>query len=753
MAEQELDKIEGVIKSLIYKNGENGWTVARVELNDGETLVITGAMPYLGVGESICAYGSYVTHQEYGPQFSIEAYERILPATENGILDYLCSKTVKGIGPKTALALVEKFGTRTFEVLAGDPDCFAGLPGLSPKKARGIHQNFLQNNAMRQLLEFFTVNNFPMYCAAGAYTLYGEYAVKMLTEDPYLLCDERFGVDFYRVDEAAEGLGIDQCSPVRLRAAVVYELTFNLQSGHCFIPRDKLIDATARLCHAEQEEIEAQLLWLLERETVILEEISGKPVVYLAHLHRDENAVARDVSALLAMVLVAPKNMDKLILQAEKTHDIKYAEKQKQALKLCFTSAISLITGGPGTGKTTAILGIISMLKAYGLSVLLCAPTGRAAKKMTELCGEEAKTLHRLLEATYSKEAGIMKFKRNQDNPLKADVIIVDEASMIDISLASSLLSALQSHTRIIFIGDADQLPPVWAGSVFADLLSCDFIPSVKLTEIFRQAQGSEIIMNAHKINSGVVPELYKNVGDFYFSSCHTAEDTVSEVATLVSKRIPAKFGIDPQNIQVICPTRQQMCGTQSMNKLLQEYLNPAEENKAEVRSQTGVFRVGDRVMQVKNNYDILWQSYKTAEIGTGIFNGDTGVIMLIDKQEKIIAVRFDDRDAAYAFDDLFQLEPAYAITAHKSQGSEYEAVILPIFTAPERLLTRNILYTAATRAKKLLIIVGRAETIKKMVETNHKNRRYGALKFRLRERFDERQPSKAAKLACNEDS
>lgn len=725
--------MEGTVETLIYKNDDSGWAVARVETDHGE-VVITGQMPYLGAGESIVAYGHHVTHPEYGPQFNVETYERVLPSTAAGIYEYLASRTVKGIGPKTAMAIVERFGDQTFEVLASMPEQLAQVKGITSKKAREIQQSFLQNNAMRALLDFFVRWGLPMWCAAGVYKVYGQYAAQMIQEDPYLLCGDRFGLDFYQVDDAAARMGIDAQSPVRLRAAVLYELTFNLQSGHCFIPRHKLIQATAQLCGAEPAEVEGQLDELIEKQQVVEEEIQGQAMDYLENLFRDENTVAREVIRLLSMHLEPPRSLEKLIRQAQRDHGIDYADKQKQAMALCFQSAIALITGGPGTGKTTAVLGILSMLRSYGLSVALCAPTGRAAKKMSELCGEEAKTLHRMLEAAFSPEEGRIQFKRGPENPIAADVIIVDEASMLDLSLAASLLRAMKPHTRLVLIGDADQLPPVWAGSVFADLLACDFIPQVRLTEIFRQAQNSQIVMNAHRINQGEMPVLGQKEGDFYFAAAATPEQTVETVASLVARRIPKAFGIEPQNIQVVCPTRQQMCGTVSLNQILQASLNPPGPGKPEVRCGLYQFRLGDRVMQVKNNYDILWQSSSTAEVGAGIFNGDTGVITLIDRAERVLVVRYDDdKDAAYSFDDLFQLEPAYAITAHKAQGSEYEAVIIPVFQAPARLLTRSILYTAVTRAKRLLVLVGQVSIVQQMVETNQKNRRYSALKHRLR--------------------
>lgn len=735
--ERELEKIQGVVDTLIYKNDDSGWAVARVDLGVGEELVITGVMPYLGAGESIVAYGNYVTHPEYGPQFSVLSYERLLPSTAQGIYDYLASRTVKGIGPKTAMAIVEKFGEDTFDVLASQPELLETVRGISPRKAREIQQNFLQQNAMRALLQFFTESGLPMWCAAGVYKVYGAYAEQTLREDPYLLCQERFGLDFGQVDEAARHMGMDPLSPVRLRAAILYELTFNLQSGHCFIPRKKLLTATASLCDAGEEDVEDQLEELLQRQQVVGEDIRSQPMVYLATLFRQENTVAREAVRLLSMHLEAPRNLEKMIARTEKEQGMAYAEKQKEAMGLCFHGALSLITGGPGTGKTTAVQGLLSLLDQNGLTVFLCAPTGRAAKKLSEVCHREAKTLHRMLEAAFSPEEGVMRFKRNKDNPLPADVIVVDEASMLDISLTASLLEAMKPHTRLVLIGDADQLPPVWAGSVFSDLLACDFVPKVHLTEIFRQAQNSQIVMNAHRINRGEMPELRLTQGDFYFSAASAPEQAVETVASLVSSRIPGHFGIDPQNIQVVCPTRQQMCGTVSLNRILQQRLNPPGEGKAEVRHGPYVLRLGDRVMQVRNNYDILWQSAATAEVGAGVFNGDTGIITYIDRSERVMVVRFDDREAAYSFDDLYQLEPAYAITAHKAQGSEYEVVIVPVFQAPARLLNRSILYTAVTRAKRLLVLVGRQSVVEQMVESNQKNRRYSALKYRLRSYYE----------------
>lgn len=732
--EKELDTLEGVVEDIIFKNDENGYTVARVELDDGGAITIVGAMPFLGAGEHISATGTYTVHPQHGPQFQVENYLREMPADEAGIYAYLASRTVKGIGPKTAKLIVDRFGMESFDVLAEMPHRLAEIRGITYEKAKTIQQEFLRLNSMRMLLEFLVTYRLPTHFASGLLAAYGDHAAEMVERDPYLLCEDPYLLDFAQADELAiVSLGIPEDSALRLEAGLLYVLTFNLQAGHTFVPRDKLLPAAARLLGWTEEELEEHLENLIRKEKVKEDLWRGRTVIYLEYIWRQETYVAREICRLKEMPLKAPPDLEKNLKKLEARQGLEYAEKQRQAICLPFTSGVSLVTGGPGTGKTTALLTMIALLNNYGLRTLLAAPTGRAAKRMSQLCDQEAKTIHRLLEPMFDK-AGNLRFKKNRNDPLQADVIIVDEASMLELSLAASLLEAMPFHGRLVLVGDADQLPPVGAGSFFADLLGVEALPRVRLTEIFRQAQGSDIVLNAHQFNQGQLPQLRKNDGDFYFSVSRSAEHTVDNVVSLMTQRIPNHFGIPQSEIQVICPSRQGMCGTEHLNCLLQSALNPPAEDKGETRFGETVFRTGDRVMQIRNNYDRIWKRLEPAETGTGVYNGDTGIIVLIDRNARLMIVRFDDREADYEFDDLGELEHAYAITAHKSQGSEYAAVVIPVFSAPQRLLSRNLLYTAVTRAKRLLVMVGREEMVQQMVDTPNATRRYSALKARVKE-------------------
>ncbi len=731
--EKTMDTLEGVVEDIIYKNDENGYTVARVELDDGGAITIVGAMPFLGAGEHISATGTYTVHPQHGPQFQVENYLREMPAEEEGIYAYLASRTVKGIGPKTAKAIVDRFGTESFDVLAEMPHRLAEIRGITLEKAKAIQQEFLRLNAMRLLLEFLVQYRLPTYFAAGLVSAYGDHAVEMVEKDPYLLCEDPYLLDFAQADQVAASLGIAADSELRLQAGILFVLTYNLQSGHTFLPEDKLMATAARLLDWQADSLYSHLHTLAEKQKVVCEPVKGRDVVYLQHIHRQESYVAEEVCRLALRKLQPPPDLDKNLARIEQRQHMDYAVLQRAAICAPFSSAISLITGGPGTGKTTALMTMIDLLQNYGLRTLLCAPTGRAAKRMSQLCNQEAKTIHRLLEPMFDK-AGNLRFKKNKTDPLQADVIIVDEASMLELSLAASLLEALPLHGRLVLVGDADQLPPVGAGSFFADLLAVEALPRVRLTEIFRQARDSDIILNAHTFNQGQMPVLRKNNRDFYFSVSRSAESTVDSVVSLMTQRIPGHFGIPQQEIQVICPSRQGPCGTENLNRLLQQALNPPADDKGETRFGEVTFRAGDRVMQIRNNYDRIWQRLEPAEAGTGIYNGDTGTIVLCDRNARMLIVRFDDREADYSFDDLSELEHAYAITAHKSQGSEYAAVVIPVFSAPQRLLSRNLLYTAVTRAKRLLVMAGREEMVRQMVDTPNASRRYSALKWRVRE-------------------
>lgn len=706
--------------------------MARAALDDGDEIVITGTMPFLGAGEQITAQGVYMNHPKHGPQFAVSSYTREMPTSVSGIYEYLASGTIKGIGAKTARAIVTAFGAETFDVLANTPEELTRIRGISQPKAREMGESFRRLNTMKMIMDFLARYKLPPHISAALFRVYGTASLELLKSNPYVLCEKGFDVDFYEIDRVAADMGFSRDCLERLEAGLLYELSFNAENGHAFIPEDKLVEATASLCEIDEALLFEPLEDLLEKRRIIHDIVKGHDVCYLDYLYRCETFIADEVRRLQVMQVVPPSNLDRLIARTEQTHGIQYGEGQKAAVRMCFENGLSLLTGGPGTGKTTTLLCILELLEANGLRFMLAAPTGRAAKRMSELSGREARTLHRMLESVFDANQGTVAFRRDRNNPLDTDVIIVDEASMLDLMLASSLLDAMKPHARLILIGDADQLPPMGPGSFFSELLGCPDIAKTRLTEIFRQAQDSDIVVNSHRINRGEMPQLMKNDRDFYFARARSAESTASAVLTLICERIPLKFGIQPEDVQVICPSRQLACGTTALNALLQQRLNPPAPDKGEVAFGSVIFRTGDRVMQIKNNYDLLWRRLDAAEVGTGVFNGDTGVIVHIDPAARVLVVRYDDREADYTFDEINQLEHAYAITVHKSQGSEYPAVVMPIFTAPQRLLTRSMLYTAVTRAKKLLVIAGREDVVARMVETNRKNRRFSALKLRV---------------------
>ncbi len=730
--DKELAHIEGRVDQIIYRSDESGYVVARALLSDGEETVVVGTMPFLGAGEWIAADGEFVSHPKHGPQFSVVSYTRKMPDTVSGIYEYLSSGTIKGIGPRTAKAIVTAFGTDAFDILSGDPQQLTCIRGISLQKALEMSESFLRQNTMRMIMDRLASLELPAYLAASLFRTYGSVSLELLERDPYALCERGFDVDFRTVDRAALEMGFAKDSPERLRAGLLFELSFNAENGHAFIPQDKLLEATAELCESAEEDLFDCLEDLIERKKIIPDVVRGHDVCYLEHLYRCETFICEEVKRLCAMTVVPPPNIDALIERTERAHGITYGEGQRAAVRTCFESGLTLITGGPGTGKTTALLCLLELLEANGLAYMLAAPTGRAAKRMSEITGREARTLHRMLEAVFDPAQGSAGFRRDRQNPLNADVIVVDEASMLDLLLASSLLDAMKPHARLVLIGDADQLPPMGPGSFFAELLACPDIPQTRLTEIFRQARGSRIVLNSHRINAGEAIPLRDNEGDFFFAPARSAESTAASVRALITERIPLRFDIMPEDVQVICPSRQLACGTTSLNAMLQQYLNPPSPEKQEVRFGNVTFRTGDRVMQIKNNYDMMWRRADSAEVGTGVFNGDTGVIAYLDPAARVLVVRYDDREADYTFDELNQLEHAYAITVHKSQGSEYPAVILPLFAAPQRLLTRSMLYTAVTRAKRLLVVVGREELVQQMLETNRRNRRVSALRMRI---------------------
>ena len=655
-----------------------------------------------------------------------------MPQTAREILGYLSGRVIKGIGPKMAARIVERFGDQTLLVMEREPLRLAEVAGISREKARTIGEEFSQRMGMRQLMEFFALHHLPAELAVRCYKLYGESTVELLYDDPYLLMDEGLEAPFGAVDRFAIELGVAGDDPRRVEAGILFELNYNLTAGHSFLPEDKLIGATAQLLSVETDTVREGMARLLEADRLVRETLAGIQVVYLPALHEAERFCSETLLRFAKRSFPEPANLDRMIRNVARESGITYSEEQTRAIRVAASSGVLLITGGPGTGKTTILNGILSLFGQMQLRCVLAAPTGRAAKRLTEVTGEDASTIHRLLEAGIDPNTGMMFFARDEENPLKADAVIIDEMSMVDVQLLHSLLRAVPEGKRLILGGDPDQLPPVGPGFPFSDMLRSGQLPTARLTEIFRQAQQSLIVMNAHRVNQGVLPELKVTSSDFFFMRRQNEEGVTQLIRDLCTTRLPKNMGIAPDQIQVLSPTRKGGVGTVNLNKLLQASLNPSAPQKRERQFGDFIFREGDRVMQIRNNYDIMWKATDGSAVGTGIFNGDVGTISAINPAEETLRVVFDDREADYDFTQLGELEPAYAMTVHKSQGSEYRCVILVCWNGSPYLLSRSVLYTAITRARELLIIVGREETVAVMTENAKKNRRYSGLKLRL---------------------
>ena len=731
--EQELEILQGAVSAVVYQNYENGYAVLRLNLGGGQTVTVVGTIPLPAVGERLMVTGKWSTHSNYGRQFEAEFLERLMPQTSVEILNYLSSRVIKGIGPRTASRIVEMFGDQTLAIMEREPERLSEVPGISREKARKIGEEFKLHVGIRQIMEFFALHHLSAELAVQVYKRYGDSTMELLYDDPYLLMDEELNASFGAVDQFAISLGVAGDDPRRVEAGTLFELSYNLTGGHCFLPEEKLIAATARLLQLESDEpVKQGIARLLEADRLVRERLAGITVIYLPELHEAETECTRMLLDFAGHSFPEPRGLDRQIQAIAKESGIEYSEEQTQAIREAATSGLLLITGGPGTGKTTILRGILELLGQNQLRCLLAAPTGRAAKRLTEVTGEDASTIHRLLEAGIDPATGKMFFARDAENPLKCDAVIVDEMSMVDVSLLYSLLQAIPTGKRLILVGDPDQLPPVGPGFPFGDMLRSGSLPTVRLTEIFRQAQKSLIVMNAHRVNQGEMPDLKCVSSDFFFMRRTSEEAVCALIRDLCATRLPQKMGIPTDQIQVLSPTRKGAVGTVNLNRLLQAALNPQSPDKKERSYGDYQFREGDRVMQIRNNYDILWKKADGSAVGAGIFNGDVGRIQTIDPASETLTVLFDDRVAEYDFTQLGELEPAYAMTVHKSQGSEYRAVILTAWNGSPYLLSRSILYTAITRARELLIIVGREETVGVMVENARRNRRYSGLKLRL---------------------
>lgn len=725
----DINTLSGSVERVIYMNEDNGYTILDMSLDTNEIVTAVGIMPYVGEGESITVYGKWVHNPKYGRQFSVEQYEKIMPADSSSILRYLASGAVKGIGPKTALRIVEKYGEETFDVIENHCEWLSEISGISSKKAIEIGENFRRGAGMRSTMMFFR-EHFGAALTMRIYKKWGSASVDTVKDNPYLLCEEVDGIGFEKADAIAQELGFSKSGSERIQSGIVYIMRYRIaKDGHVCLPEERLIMSAAKLLETSPENISGGISELIRQDKLRRVTYDGTRFIYDRYSYDNEKYIASTLLSIdKSCIPVDSRDIDSFILREERRNGIEYAPLQKKAIKASLQSGVMILTGGPGTGKTTVVKALIGIFESMGLDVALAAPTGRAANRMSETTSREAKTIHRLLEMGYSDGGEKADFGRDEKYPLDEEVIIIDEASMIDQQLMVSLLKAIKHGARIIIIGDSDQLPSVGAGNILRDITDSERFSTIRLNEIFRQAKQSLIIMNAHAINEGEMPSLDIKDKDFFFLPRKSEADVAFTVSDLYKNRLPRSYGKDTvNNIQVISPSRKGESGTENLNMLLQNALNPSAFGKKEYRYRQTVFREGDRVMQTKNNYEIEWER-ENGKRGSGIFNGDIGTISNIDFAEQSMDVTFDERLVRYDFSGLEELEHAYAITVHKSQGSEYPIVIIPVFNAPEMLLTRNMLYTAVTRASKMVILVGLEETIKRMVKNNRQVMRYTGL-------------------------
>lgn len=727
-----MPKFKGVVEDIVFRNDQNGWTVAAIQMEGSGRISAVGIMPFLSTGEHVIFDGELVEHRDYGQQIKVTGYESTRPETKSGVEKYLASGLIKGVGPATAKLIVKYFGARALDVLESEPDRLVEVEGIGPKRAAMIAESFAMHNDMRNTIMFLQDYGLSPNLSMKIYRTFGGATENVLRSNPYRLVDEISGVGFKTADEIAMSMGFSPNSEFRLRSGVKYVLSEAANgAGHMFLPAQVLLDQASRILGAEIEVVENIIKSLCLSEELVIEKVGETLAVYLPHLYSAECESARLM--LRQRKSIKPARMkEKAILEQiaayEASEGVTLCEQQREAAMAAVQEGVCIITGGPGTGKTTSINLIIRLMRAMG-EVELCAPTGRAAKRMSEATGCLARTIHRLLEYNGENQG----FARDEDDPLDADVVIVDEVSMVDIFLLKSLLCALRPGTRLILVGDADQLPSVGAGNVLRDLIASETVRVVCLTEIFRQAQQSNIVVNAHRINHGQYPVIQNRNTDFFLERRETPHQAVESVVALVRTRLPKYMNLDSlREIQVMAPMKRGDVGVYNLNKMLQEALNPASRGLPELIRGDHTFREGDKVMQVRNNYDLAWT--RSDETGEGVFNGDIGYIVAVDPRDRALTVAFDDgRVADYDETVLEDLELAYCMSVHKSQGSEFDAVVLPLISGPPMLMTRNLLYTAVTRAKRLVVVVGRENCVQAMVDNNHIMQRYSALDWRLR--------------------
>ena len=727
---EELTTREGTVQSVIFQNEENGYTVLRLVTEEGELITVVGCIPCAAPGEHLGVSGTWETHPQHGTQLRAEEVERRLPEDAEELISYLGSGICKGLGPATARRLVERFGAETAEVISSQPEKLSLIKGITARRAMEISESFRRHMGLRRLMAFLAQYGLPPVLAIRLRQIYGDGALDAIRRDPYLLSADAGGLPFSAADEIAMSMGFSARSPERLRSALLFELSHNEGNGHVFLPRPKLLAATAQLL-GDEDGVEEALDTLIDEGKVSSETVANVEACYLLRLHEAEDYACRKLRNLLSATADVSSRAGKTVDEIEAAQGITYAPLQRKAVELAAEHGVLILTGGPGTGKTTTVRGIVSLFERMGLAIVLAAPTGRAAQRLGELTGREAQTVHRLLGMSWNEATHEVTFTKGEKEPLEADAVIVDEMSMVDLPLFAALLRALRPGTRLVMVGDADQLPSVGAGNVFSDLIRSGKVETVFLREVFRQAERSAIIRNAHAVNAGEPPRLQNDQGDFYFLCRRDAQRAVSTVVELCQSRLPEKMGIPVGDIQVLTPTRKGPAGTENLNRLLQEALNPAKPGQPEIRWGERIFRPGDRVMQTRNDYDILWEK-EDGTVGSGVFNGDVGRIQAIDPAGEWLAILYEDRKALYSLEMLSEIDLAYAQTVHKAQGSEYPCVVLCAMPSAPGLMVRGVLYTALTRARELLILVGDDVAVREMAANDRRARRYSGLRWRL---------------------
>ena len=727
---EELTTREGTVQSVIFQNEENGYTVLRLVTEEGELITVVGCVPCAAPGEHLGVSGAWETHPQHGTQLRAEEVERRLPEDAEELISYLGSGICKGLGPATARRLVERFGAETAEVISSQPEKLSLIKGITARRAMEISESFRRHMGLRRLMAFLAQYGLPPVLAIRLRQIYGDGALDAIRRDPYLLSADAGGLPFSAADEIAMSMGFSARSPERLRSALLFELSHNEGNGHVFLPRPKLLAATAQLL-GDEDGVEEALDTLIDEGKVFSETVANVEACYLLRLHEAEDYACRKLTNLLSATADVSSRAGKTVDEIEAAQGITYAPLQRKAVELAAEHGVLILTGGPGTGKTTTVRGIVSLFERMGLAIVLAAPTGRAAQRLGELTGREAQTIHRLLGMSWNEATHEVTFTKGEKEPLEADAVIVDEMSMVDLPLFAALLRALRPGTRLVMVGDADQLPSVGPGNVFSDLIRSGKVETVFLREVFRQAERSAIIRNAHAVNAGEPPRLQNDQGDFYFLCRRDAQRAVSTVVELCQSRLPEKMGIPVGDIQVLTPTRKGPAGTENLNRLLQEALNPAKPGQPEIRWGERIFRPGDRVMQTRNDYDILWEK-EDGTVGSGVFNGDVGHVQAIDPAGEWLAILYEDRKALYSLEMLSEIDLAYAQTVHKAQGSEYPCVVLCAMPSAPGLMVRGVLYTALTRARELLILVGDDAAVREMAANDRRARRYSGLRWRL---------------------